>query len=113
MTKEIKETKAQTKVAKAITKETKPEPEEKTEELTAFQIKDRKQRTVFVGNLPVSATQKSIKKHFQEIGTVEKVWFRSICTEQESKKSERAKILTKEYGSAKDNKNGYVLYAEK
>ena len=61
--------------------ESKPQPEEKDEDLTAFQIKERKQRTVFVGNLPISATQKSVKKHFQEVGKVEKVWFRSICTE--------------------------------
>ena len=66
-----------------------------------------------MGNLPIGASLKQIKKVFLQCGDVEKVWFRSICTEQESKKSERAKILTKQYGSAKDSKNGYVLYTAK
>ena len=50
---------------------------------------------------------------FKECGQIEKIWFRSICTLEESKKSERAKILKKMYGSAKDSKNGYVLYLSK
>jgi hypothetical protein len=54
-----------------------------------------------------------VKKVFKECGQIEKIWFRSICTLDESKKSERAKILKKMYGSAKDSKNGYVLYAQK
>ena len=32
------------------------------EELTAFQIKDRKERTVFVGNLPINANSKQLKR---------------------------------------------------
>jgi nucleolar protein 12 len=31
----------------------------------------------------------------------------------EGKKSERAKIITKDYGALKDNKNGYILFKEK
>ena len=89
------------------------EDKESKEDLTAFQIKDRKERTVFVGNLPIDATQKQLKRVFKECGDIEKIWFRSICTEPESKRSERAKILKKEYGSAKDSKNGYVLYMSK
>ena len=45
---------------------------------------------------------------------MEKVWLRSICTNNQegaSKKPERAKIITSEFGVFKDNKNGYVLFA--
>ena len=66
-----------------------------------------------MGNLPLEATQKQVKKVFKECGQIEKIWFRSICTQEESKKSERAKILKKMYGSAKDSKNGYVLFQSK
>ena len=46
------------------------------------------------------------------MGKIEKIWFRSICTIEESKKPQRAKIIRKDYGVAKDNKNAYVLYRE-
>jgi len=48
--------------------------------LSAFQIKERKQRTLFVGNIPLDATLKQIKKLFKVHGKVQKVWFRSIAT---------------------------------
>lgn len=80
-------------------------------DMSAFQIKDRKERTVFVGNVTLSTTQKQLKKHFKEAcGPVEKVWIRSVCVNVEGKMSERAKIITKDYGALKDNKNGYVLF---
>lgn len=82
--------------------------------LSAFQIKERKERTVFVGNLALECTQKQLKKHFNlSAGPVEKVWFRSIATTQDTKKPERAKIITGLHGQQKDNKNGYVLLKEK
>jgi len=82
--------------------------------LSAFQIKDRKERTIFVGNIPLICTQKQLKKHFKlECGEVEKVWIRSVNTNQDGKRPERAKIITKDYGQVKDNKNGYVLFASK
>ena len=51
------------------------------EQLSAFQQRDRNERTAFVGNVPVDATSKQLKKFFvQKEFAVEKVWFRSICT---------------------------------
>jgi RNA recognition motif-containing protein len=50
------------------------------EGLSAFQIKERKQRTLFVGNVPLDANLKQIKKLFKVHGKVEKVWFRSVAT---------------------------------
>lgn len=83
-------------------------------DLSAFQIRERKDRTIFVGNIALETTQKQLKKHFKSaVGPVEKVWLRSICVNIEGKKSERAKIITKDYGALKDNKNGYILFKEK
>ena len=88
--------------------------EKKTEkvELTDEQKIERDQRTIFVGNLPVDASLKKVKKFFKtEVGRVEHIRFRSICTVQDSKKSERAKIITKEFNTdQKDNKNAYICF---
>jgi len=81
-------------------------------ELTALQIKERKSRTVFVGNLSMNITAKKLQKLFRACGKIDKIWFRSICVTEESKKSKRAKIITKEYGEYKDSKNAYILYSE-
>ena len=75
-------------------------------------MKERKQRTVFVGNVPMSATAKQLQKVFRSCGKIEKIWFRSINIGDESKKPTRAKIITKDFGNFKDNKNAYVLYKE-
>ena len=49
--------------------------------LSAFQLKERKERTVFVGNINLDCTLKQLKKYFKSnAGPVEKVWFRSIAT---------------------------------
>ena len=41
-----------------IDKDKETEAEKSKENLTAFQLKERKKRTVFVGNVPVNATAK-------------------------------------------------------
>ena len=87
------------------------DPEEAN--LSAFQIKDRKQRTVFIGNLHLDCSQKQLKKLFSECGPIEKVWLRSIATTQYSKMPERAKIITGNFGVQKDNKNAYILFKDK
>jgi RNA recognition motif-containing protein len=91
----------------------------KTDEqnLSAFQLKERKERTLFVGNLALQLTQKQLKKHFKQhlgSGSVEKVWLRSICVQQDNKMPERAKIITAHYNDQiKDSKNGYILLTSK
>ena len=81
-------------------------------ELSAEQLKERKARTLFVGNVPMSTTAKQLQKLFRACGKIEKIWFRSICVAEESKKSKKAKIITKDFGEFKDNKNAYILYRE-
>lgn len=80
--------------------------------LSAFQLKERKTRTVFVGNVPMEATAKKLQKVFRACGKIEKIWFRSICIDDESKKPQRAKIIQKDFGNFKDSKNAYVLYKD-
>jgi hypothetical protein len=49
--------------------------------LSAFQLKERRERTIFVGNISLDCTLKQLKKQFKTLaGPVEKVWFRSIAT---------------------------------
>ena len=87
------------------------QPDEAT--LTAFQLTERKKRTCFVGNLPLDTTPKQLKALFTSTGCkVDKVWFRSIATSMDSKiPTIKAKVIVKDLGDQKDNKNAYVLCA--
>ena len=66
-----------------------------------------------MGNVPLDTTRKYLEKLFGKHGKVEKVWFRSIALEVDSKVPQKAKIITKQYGEQKDNKNAYVLFSDK
>ncbi len=81
--------------------------------LSAFQIRERRERTVFVGNVPLDTTRKYLEKLFGKYGKVEKVWFRSLALDFDSKIPHKAKIITKQFGQQKDNKNAYVLFSSK
>lgn len=82
-------------------------------ELSAFQLKERRERTVFVGNVPLVSTRKQLEKLFSKHGQVEKIWFRSIALSVDSKVPQKAKIIQGQYGEQKDNKNAYVLFKTK
>jgi len=62
-------------------------------QLSAFQLKERRERTVFVGNVPLDTTRKYLEKLFGKHGRVEKVWFRSIALDHLSKVPQKAKII--------------------
>jgi len=62
-------------------------------QLSAFQLKERRERTVFVGNVPLDTTRKYLDKLFGKHGKVEKVWFRSIALDHLSKVPQKAKII--------------------
>lgn len=85
-------------------------PPQDEADLTAFQIKERKMRTCFVGNIPLDTTPKQLRKLFSKYGTIEKVWFRSVATVLDSKVPLKGKIIMKEFSDQKDNKNAYVLF---
>ena len=67
--------------------------DEEDKNLSAFQLKERKERTVFVGNVPLETTRKYLEKLFGKHGEVEKVWFRSIALDHQSKIPHLAKII--------------------
>ena len=85
------------------------------ENASALVNKDRKERTIFVGNVDLQATKKEIKKFFTKYGSVEKIWERSLPVNNESKLPLKAKAITKDFSKTIPNptKNCYVLFNEK
>ncbi|CAI2367344.1 unnamed protein product [Moneuplotes crassus] len=81
------------------------------QELTAFQLAERKTRTVFVGNIPVGMAPKKVWKVFKGCGKIEKIWFRSIAPS--TMVTDRRNIVKGGMiGTQKNNKNAYILFAE-
>lgn len=83
-------------VEKVLAKETvddSAEIDKEEAQLSAFQLKERRERTVFVGNVPLDTTRKYLDKLFGKHGKVEKVWFRSIALDHLSKVPLKAKII--------------------
>ena len=60
---------------------------------------ERLARTAFVGNCPLDASKKDVLKVFRQYGSVEKVWFRSIACDHESKITHKGKIIKQQYGT--------------
>ena len=60
--------------------------------LSKEEAKEKDERTIFVGNIPVEATRKDIKAFFQKVGAVERVRIRSVAIEL-TKISKAKKIL--------------------
>ena len=53
--------------------------------LSAFQIRERRERSCFVGNVPLDASAKQLRALFSTVGKVEAVWFRSVPTQLDGK----------------------------
>lgn len=73
---------------------------------------DRQARTVFVGNVPASATKKDLRRFFTRYGTVENVRFRSAAPARASI-SKKVACISKSLHASKQNLNGYVVFKEK
>jgi RNA recognition motif-containing protein len=76
-----------------------------------------KNRTVFVGNVPISATVKSITRLFREYGEVESVRFRSIpyagtAVDDDGNTDLVKKVcaFSKKFGDQKGSFNAYVVF---
>ena len=80
---------------------------------SALQIKDRKARTIFVGNVSLEANRKKVEKYFSKFGKVEKVWERSVPVGEEGKRGVKGKVIGKIWKKNADSKNCYVLFIEK
>jgi nucleolar protein 12 len=46
---------------------------------TPDEVAERRRRTLFVGNLPLSCKKNQLKQIFKKYGRVEKIWFRNIA----------------------------------
>ena len=49
--------------------------EEEEKQLSVSQLAERKERMVFVGNIPLETVPKKVHSHFKECGKIEKIWF--------------------------------------
>ncbi|KAJ3014856.1 Nucleolar protein 12 [Thoreauomyces humboldtii] len=94
-------------------------PEEKSAKRTRRQvkedIKEKNRRTLFVGNLPLKATEragtKELKNLFAKHGALESIRFRSIARNE--KMPRRAAFITKNFHPGRDTLNAYVVYKDK
>lgn len=72
---------------------------------------ERDKRTVFVGNLPLSATKKTVRLLFKDHGPIESVRFRSLVREDPSMSRKVASIMRKAHPQ-KQSINAYVVFKE-
>uniref|UniRef100_A0A0N5AAS8 RRM domain-containing protein n=1 Tax=Syphacia muris TaxID=451379 RepID=A0A0N5AAS8_9BILA len=71
---------------------------------------DEKQRTIFVGNAPVTTQRNEIKKLFSKFGTVESVRLRSLVSASE--KLTKKVTIKHEYSSNMHSVNFYVKFKD-
>eukprot|EP00041_Stephanoeca_diplocostata_P004753 m.49698 g.49698 ORF g.49698 m.49698 type:complete len:336 (-) comp15339_c0_seq5:170-1177(-) len=79
--------------------------------------RERTQRTIFVGNLPVKTRSKTVEKLFKPFGKIEAIRFRSIGLSALEKKNDETisraqamKTRNKQQGGAESSVNAYVVY---
>mmetsp|Transcript_22562 Transcript_22562/g.32982 ORF Transcript_22562/g.32982 Transcript_22562/m.32982 type:complete len:386 (+) Transcript_22562:85-1242(+) len=77
----------------------------------------KKQRTVFVGNIPISATLKSVRKIFSEFGDIESIRMRSVpisgtAVDDHGNQNLVKKVCvnTAKFGDQKGSFNAYIVY---
>ncbi|XP_065816344.1 RNA-binding protein 34 [Labrus bergylta] len=80
--------------------------------------RDRKQedavktkRTVFVGNLPVGCTKKTLQSLFREKGSIETIRFRSVVREDPSI-SRKVAVIQRKVHPKKQSINAYVVFKD-
>uniref|UniRef100_A0A8C2UXU9 RNA-binding protein 34 n=1 Tax=Chinchilla lanigera TaxID=34839 RepID=A0A8C2UXU9_CHILA len=71
----------------------------------------KNERTVFVGNLPVSCNKKKLKSFFKEYGQIESVRFRSLIPAEGTVSKKLAAIKRKIHPDQK-NINAYVVFKD-
>nr|XP_036309460.1 RNA-binding protein 34 [Pipistrellus kuhlii] len=71
----------------------------------------KNERTVFVGNLPVTCNKKKLKSFFKEYGPIESVRFRSVIPAEETMSRKLAAIKRKIHPDQK-NINAYVVFKD-
>lgn len=79
------------------------------------QHKEKNERTVFVGNLPISSMTKQgtkeLTKVFNEHGKIDSIRFRSFAMANHMDR--KGAYITKKFHNNRDEVNGYVVYKTK
>ncbi|KAF1394426.1 hypothetical protein PFLUV_G00000150 [Perca fluviatilis] len=71
----------------------------------------KRKRTVFVGNLPISCTRKTLQSLFRDKGSIESVRFRSVVREDPAMSRKVAAIQRKVHPK-KQSMNAYVVFKD-
>lgn len=73
---------------------------------------ERKERTVFVGNVALTVKKKDLKKIFCKFGEIESLRIRSV-PRADPKTSKKVAYIKKEFHSERSNMNAYVVFKNK
>uniref|UniRef100_A0A3Q4BSZ2 RRM domain-containing protein n=1 Tax=Mola mola TaxID=94237 RepID=A0A3Q4BSZ2_MOLML len=71
----------------------------------------KRKRTVFVGNLPVSCTKKMLQSLFRDKGPIESIRFRSVVREDPSM-SRKVAVIQRKVHPKKQSMNAYVVFKD-
>lgn len=90
----------------------------KKRKLDEAELKEREKRTVFIGNVPLTWTEKQLRSAMRKAlgttydGILKPIWFRSIPVETKwssSNKMRKAGLILKAFADGADSKNAYVV----
>ncbi|XP_040891368.1 RNA-binding protein 34 [Toxotes jaculatrix] len=71
----------------------------------------KRKRTVFVGNLPISCTKKTLRSLFRDKGSIESIRFRSVVREDPSM-SRKVAAIKRKIHPKKQSINAYVVFKD-
>ncbi|XP_069385691.1 RNA-binding protein 34 [Paralichthys olivaceus] len=71
----------------------------------------KRKRTVFVGNLPISCTKKTLRSLFRNKGSIESIRFRSVVREDPSM-SRKVAAIKRKIHPKKQSVNAYVVFTD-
>lgn len=80
--------------------------EKESEELTEEAL-EQKTRTIFIGNVPINTTKKTLKKHFRKYGVIESLRIRGIPVAN-PKLSKRVAVIKQEFHPERNNCLCYI-----
>ncbi|XP_051237276.1 RNA-binding protein 34 isoform X2 [Dicentrarchus labrax] len=71
----------------------------------------KRKRTVFVGNLPVGCTKKTLQSLFRDKGSIDSIRFRSVVREDPSM-SRKVAVIQRKVHPKKQSMNAYVVFKD-
>ncbi|TMS23621.1 RNA-binding protein 34 [Larimichthys crocea] len=85
----------------------------KRQKLRAKKVEEviKSKRTVFVGNLPIGCTKKTLQSIFKDKGSIESIRFRSVAREDPSM-SRKVAVIQRKVHPKKQSINAYVVFKD-